>query len=163
MQLTYHFHNTPSANSTKMGPVRLVCKSLVIFLLLCILQQVNRGTQWQIKQSRLLIRKKVGWGIGELTQWAAITGFAASCHTEVAIKGLVCHPNMRHPLCSSTLYPSPPPKSASNMLAYLYAFKPKWTGENPGRTKPVPPLVQGLMPFHVVHSLARHHVANLLP
>ena len=45
-QLTYHFQNTPSANLTMIGPARLVCKALVIFLLLCILQQVNRGTQW---------------------------------------------------------------------------------------------------------------------
>lgn len=41
IQLTYHFQNTPSADSTMMSPRRLVYKALVTFFLFCILQQVN--------------------------------------------------------------------------------------------------------------------------
>lgn len=62
---------------------------------------------------------------------------AASCHAEVAISGLVCHPSMRHPLFSSTLYPSPPAKRANNMLACLKAFDPRWTGSNPAESNRV--------------------------
>ena len=57
MQLTYHFQNTPSANSTMMSPGRLVCKALVTFLLFCILQKINQGTQQRFKQIRSLVRK----------------------------------------------------------------------------------------------------------
>nr|KYP61216.1 hypothetical protein KK1_023643 [Cajanus cajan] len=32
-----------------------------------------------------------------------------------------------------------------------------------GRTEPVPPLVQRLMPLHALHSLTRHHVTDLPP
>ncbi|KAJ6318405.1 hypothetical protein OIU76_013866 [Salix suchowensis] len=35
------------------------------------------------------------------------------------MSGRVCQPNIKHPLFSSTLYPSPPANRASNMLACL--------------------------------------------
>jgi hypothetical protein len=44
---------------------------------------------------------------------------AAMRHAEVAISGRVCHPSVRQPSFSFTLYPSPPAKRASSVLAYL--------------------------------------------
>jgi hypothetical protein len=40
-------------------------------------------------------------------------------HADVAMSGRVCQPRVRHPSFSSTLYPSPPAKSASSVLACL--------------------------------------------
>ena len=48
-----------------------------------------------------------------------------SFQAEVVIRGLVCHPNIKQPSCSSTLYPSPPANRANNILACLNAFDPR--------------------------------------
>ncbi|MFS8009796.1 hypothetical protein Hanom_Chr14g01289561 [Helianthus anomalus] len=53
------------------------------------------------------------------------------CQAEVAISGLVCHPNIKHPSFSSTLYPSPPANKAKSILACLNALDPRCTGLNP--------------------------------
>lgn len=55
-----------------------------------------------------LLPKKKGWGVQvcktrELTQCETTIELAASFQAEVAINGLVCHPNMRQPSFSSTL------------------------------------------------------------
>lgn len=42
------------------------------------------------------------------TQGATPGFFPASCQAEVAMRGLVCQPNIRDPFFSSTPYPSPP-------------------------------------------------------
>ncbi|RDX64470.1 hypothetical protein CR513_56973, partial [Mucuna pruriens] len=66
------------------------------------------------------------------TQTERVNSLGVSLHAEVPTSGLMCHPSMRHPLFSSTLYPSPPSaNSPSNILACLNAFEPKRTGSNP--------------------------------
>lgn len=58
----------------------------------------------------------------ESTHFDSLSG---SFHAEVAMSDLVCHPSIRHPLFSSTLYPSPPANKANKVLACLNAFEPK--------------------------------------
>ncbi|KAK9091582.1 hypothetical protein Sjap_024759 [Stephania japonica] len=54
----------------------------------------------------------------------SVTDSVPGRHADVAMRGRVCHPSIKHPIFSSTLYPSTPPKRDKSILACLKALDP---------------------------------------